>query len=103
MSSKEKNNEYKITSFTAGNYQSLIIFLQASDFEDEKVNEEVWKIRNLLKITDEQESELLSKWWDKKSWIRRIPEQVRLAKQEVLNNKKDLMENIRSYVQKNVS
>ena len=45
------NAQMKVTSITASNYNSLVIFLHASDFEDKKISEEISSLRHVMKIT----------------------------------------------------
>ena len=85
---------------TAGHYHSLITFLHASDFEDEKINEEARKVREQIKVSDDEEQEIRAKWADKSSWVSNLPEKIKLAKEEVKKNKKDLVDNIISDMKK---
>ena len=79
---------------TASNFYSLAIFLHASDFPEQKINEEILAIKDIMEITEDEEGKIRSMWNDRTAWVRRLPDQIREARKEIDKNKKDIIRNM---------
>ena len=62
---RDHNTPLDITSMTASNYYSLIIFLHASDLPPSVIHEEVLKLKSLIKINENIDREFDEFHWAK--------------------------------------
>lgn len=70
--------KYRISTITSNNYYSLAAFLHASDFPEDKVEAEVWKLQHLISMNPNINTEFDSNHWCKlkKLRIRELEEEV---------------------------
>ena len=74
--------DYKVSTITSNNHYSLAAFLHASDFSDEKIEEEIWKIKNLIQINSHINEKFSSNNWCKTNKLR-----MRELEEEVWSNR----------------
>ena len=70
--------EYQISTITSNNYYSLAAFLHASDFPEDKVETEIWKLQDLISVSLDTQEKFDSNHWCKlkKLRIRELEEEV---------------------------
>ena len=77
----------RISSMSASNFHSVVMFLYASDFSQERIHREVWNIRHLIKINSRMESDFNSKSWTENNTIKikKLQEEVWKNRNEIFN------------------
>ena len=85
-----------ITSLTASNFHSVVMFLYASDLPPERVHKEVWNIRHLLRLNP-----ALDEQFDSFIWTRNNELLMKDLQEETWKNHTDIYDLMDNYLQEN--